>query len=401
MTGNFQGRMICPALRVSLLFAICLLASGCGTPHLERARLDFYRGRIPEAAASLEKVSVPRRDRVLFLMERGTIYQAAGDYERSLNDFLAAYDQLRETEPLSVSEGVTSFVINDMVRSFRGYPFERTFLHVFAALSHLSLGAWENAAVEGRRILNSLDPERIGDYPEDAFSRYMAGFALEMMGDIDNARVQYRRASALNPSIAITDFGQPYIGQTERDDAPSADGSDSATKPEPPDPGQHELVVFVLSGKTTEHPLTGTRFGQPRIPYALIKADGKVLGRSYSLTDTTKLAQLSEQKRIALQVAKTTTRVLIKEAIAESIRDNNESLGLLARFILIGLLEHPDIRRWETLPRYMQVARIPSPPDLGNVEVSLMSRDGVQLQSTTLQNTHKRGRVHVALVRFY
>jgi len=408
MTGRSQGRRGAPSARVALLLAGCMLAVGCATSNLDRARLDFYRGRLPDAVAALEDESgVAERDRVLFLMERGTIHQAAGDYERSAADFVRAYDLLRDTEAYSVSEGVTSLVINDMVRNFRGYPFERTYVHVLAALSHLSTGNWDHAAVEGRRILNSLDPEQIGDYPEDAFSRYLAGFALEMMGDASNARVQYRRASALHSSLRITEHGHPYVpaplpASEDEITAEERERLQAASAPPPPDPGQHELVVFVLAGRTTEHPLSGIRLGQPRVPYAQIMHRGIVLGRSYTLTDTTRLAQVSEEKRAALQAAKTVTRVLIKEAIAESIRENNESLGLLARFILIGLLEQPDIRRWETLPRYMQVARVPCPPDLDYIDVALTNADGVELRRVSLNAPlHRGGRVFVSFVRFY
>ena len=67
-----------------------------------------------------------------------------------------------------------------------------------------------------------------------------------------------------------------------------------------------------------------------------------------------------------------------------------------------GLLEQPDIRRWETLPRYMQVARVPCPPDLDYIDVALTNADGVELRRVSINAPiHRGGRVFVSFVRFY
>lgn len=86
-----------------------------------------------------------------------------------------------------MSKGVASWVVNDGVQNFRGAPFERTMVHVMAAKNYLALGEWDDAAAEARRIIKSLEPDIRGEYPEDAYSRYMAGFCLEMIDDDSNA----------------------------------------------------------------------------------------------------------------------------------------------------------------------------------------------------------------------
>ena len=78
---------------------------------------------------------------------------------------------------------------------------ERTLLHAFTAKNHLAQANFENAAVEARRIIESLTPEKKGDYPDDAYSRYMAGFCLEMMDDRSNAELEYRKADSVSTRL--------------------------------------------------------------------------------------------------------------------------------------------------------------------------------------------------------
>ncbi|MBU0678369.1 MAG: hypothetical protein KJ626_09645, partial [Verrucomicrobia bacterium] len=171
---------LCRGACVILLGFVC---SGCATPALNSARHDFYRGKFDAANQTLTDVDVPSRDRVLFLMERGAVRQMLGDYEGSSKDFIEAADRIIELETYSVSKGGASMLTNDEVQDFRGVPFERSLLHAFTAINHLSQGHWNDSGVESRRILLSLEPVIEKGYPDDAFSRYMAGFGLELNDD--------------------------------------------------------------------------------------------------------------------------------------------------------------------------------------------------------------------------
>jgi len=367
-----------PAIKmlVPASFAI-ILASGCASNGLDRARTDYYSGRYEEAATSLEDVTPAERDRVLFLMERGMIRQASGNYDGSSQDMIEAYDKLGSLTAVSVSEDSASMVINDNVQTYQGAPFERTLLHVFTAKNHLMRSNWENAAVEARRIIESLDPENKKDYPEDAYSRYMAGFCLGLMGDWSNAALQYRNADELLPNLMIDDrTGMIYPG-TNRADIAAAKKSDYT----------HELVVFVLIGRSP----TGSELQNARRPvlpagFASIYIDGQEAGRSYQLTDTVDLAFTTKQKDAIREMAKTVSRVAAKEVAAHSIEQQDEFLGFLFRVIMIGILEQPDIRRWETLPHSLQVARIPCPKNPKDIEVRFQTSSGV-----TTRTIHSTG----------
>ena len=134
--------------------AAAAVLAGCASAPLDSARMDFRQGQLARAEETLVKKAdeVQPKDRVLHMMERGTIRQARGHYEDSSHDFIAAADRIRELETYSASKGVASLVVNDTVQDFRGAPYERTLLHAMTALNHFAVTNWDNAAVESRRM---------------------------------------------------------------------------------------------------------------------------------------------------------------------------------------------------------------------------------------------------------
>ncbi|MCX6998524.1 MAG: hypothetical protein NTV49_15930, partial [Kiritimatiellaeota bacterium] len=142
------------ALALAAAAALPLLGGGCSTP-LGAARRDFYAGRFEAAEHSLTNRPLSK-DKVLYLMERGTVRQARGAFAESASDYRAASDEIDRLQTYSVSKGAGSLVINDNVQDFSGWPYERTLLHAFTAQNHLALADWDNAAVAARR---GLSPE--------------------------------------------------------------------------------------------------------------------------------------------------------------------------------------------------------------------------------------------------
>jgi len=382
-----------PAIKMFLSASfVVILTSGCSSTGLDKARTDYYSGRYAEAATSLEEKEPSEKDRVLFLMERGMIRQASGDYDGSSQDMIEAYDKLETMTAVSVSEDTASMVINDNVQSYQGTPFERSLLHVFTAKNHLMQSNWENAAVEARRIIASLEPEKKKDYPEDAYSRYMAGFCLGLIGDWSNAALQYRNADDLLPNLMIDDrTGMIYPGTNRADIAAVKQNDD-----------KHELVVFVLIGRSP----TGLELQNARRPvlpagFATFSIDGKEAGRSYALGDTVDLAFTTKQKDAIREMAKTVSRVAAKEVAAHSIEQQDEFLGFLFRVIMIGILEQPDIRRWETLPRSLQVARFPCPENPQDIEIRIQTSSGVTTRTihATKSDLIQRYNTYIMIVR--
>ena len=365
--------------------ALTMLASGCATP-LAAARAHFYNGHIDRAEQALQDESrVQTKDRVLFHMERGTVFQADGRFEESAREFIAAQEALERLETYSLSKGAASLVVNDNVQPFIGTPYERAMLHAMTAFSHMALGAWNNVGVEARRLIQTLGPERRGDFPEDALTRYVAGLAFELEDDPSNAAIQYRKAAALAPAGTVIDESG-RLGE-------AAAGS----------PPNGELICLILTGRgPTGYSIDGRGYlPHSAHGHAEIYIGGARAGRSYPLADVAQLALVTEQKLAALRMAKTVTRVVIKDTAARQIGKaaDSEALGDLV-FLLLLMLEQPDYRRWETLPRSFQVARVPCPLPLDSFEVRWAGQTlGAPGQMVVTHPIQRRRNLVISVVR--
>jgi len=106
------------------------------------------------------------------------------------------------------------------------------------------------------------------------------------------------------------------------------------------------------------------------------------------------------KKRLAvLQAAKDITRVTVKEIISESVESQNQVLGSITRLILFSL-EQPDTRCWETLPLWLEVARVPCPANLKSYKVVFKSSNGVTLKSKIIEAPiSRRGNIFISFCR--
>lgn len=346
---------------------------------------------------------MPRRDRVLYLMERGAIRQALGNLDGSTKDFIDAHDLLVELETYSVSRGAGSLVVNDNIRQFVGAPFERTLLHAMTAHNHLTRGHWDHAAIEARRIIQSLDPEFRGNFPEEPYSRFVAGLAFELIDDPSNAALQYRLANEALPHVTI----DPDTGRISYAEPPEDEALHGAWPVQPAEPprnvpaGTQELVVLFQTGRSPRRGALMSVIPNHRAPvYAEIHAGGRYLGRTHTLSDTAFLRLETERARALREAARTVTRIAVKEGIAVAVESNSEWAGDLVRLILIGLLEQPDERTWETLPRWMQAGRVAVPEGLSSYTLVLKDRAGKTLRSIEVdQALQRRRNLWVSVVR--
>lgn len=359
-----------------LLLGLAFLGAGCATPvPLVSARHDFNRGKLEAADKSL--ATLPGgQDKVLHLMERGMIRHVRGDYTNSTKDWLAAVEIEKELETHSITKAGASMVINDSTLAFRGYPYERTYLHVYLAKNYLARGLWDEAAVEARSIAKQM--QKLDGFPDDAFSHYLAGFCFELCGDDSNAAMQYRQAAKLVPECNIDETSGRF---------------------RPPNSPTNQPVI--IPSNTTElvclFDFDGT---SGMIPYsAEIFAQGKRLGASYTLTRIDVLQSASEDRMATRHALKTLSRLAFKGAMAMAAASQDDDLGMLTWMLLLAL-EDRDSRRWETLPGKLAVARVSCPSDLKEFNVEFKSFSGQTLRKMTVTAPiTRKGRIFVALCR--
>jgi len=346
------------------VLATLLLAAGCSTVPLDTARRQFHSGYLEAADQSLT-VLPANQDKVLNLMERGMIRYLRGDYTNSTRDWLEAVRVEKELEIHSASKAAASMVVNDTMLAFRGYPYERSYIHVFLARSYLARGLWEDAGVEAIGLAKLLEQALADGFPDDAYSRYIAGFCMELRGDGANAAMHYRTAAKLVPGVGLDAGGRfhpPPAGTTNTTRTITTSGQ----------PPPAELICFIdLDGIS------------PPPDYAVILVDGTSLGQSFTLTDISHLNEMSAARMATRHGLKTASRLLLKGAAAMAVASKDRDLGGLTWLLLLAM-EEPDTRHWETLPSKLAVARVACPASLRQFDVEFRS-GSVTLKRVTVK----------------
>ena len=164
-------------------------------------------------------------------------------------------------------------------------------------------------------------------------------------------------------------------------------------------PGQepNELVCFIGIGKMPKW--CQSEYELDMAPFAEIYSGDKYLGRSYPFANTSGLMADSRKRLAVLQAGKDTTRVVVKEVIAQSVESQNQALGDITRLILFAM-EEPDTRCWETLPLWLEVARVPCPSALKNYKVVFKTSSGVALKTSVVSAPiARRGNIFVSFCR--
>lgn len=369
-----------------------MVCGGCSTVSIEKARANFYSGRFSHADENLSAIPPGDKDEILLLAERGMIRQSRGLYDESSRDWRDATEINDRMARYSASGQTASLLVNDSVLAYRGMPFERTLIYTFLAKNYLAQYNWDYAAICARNIIAHL--EGLNGFPDIAYSRYMAAFCLEMINDRGNAWNQYRCAADLgrSNSLAISpDTGLIAFLST------NATGNGGSVYAIPPGQYPCELVCFVGIGKMPRW--QQSEYDPAMAPYAEIYSGGNLLGRSYPLSNTGQLMYRSKERLAALQAGKDASRVVVKEIISQSVESQNAALGSVTRMILFSL-EQPDSRCWETLPLWLEVARVPCPMGLKSYEVVFKSQGGGTLKSKTVTTPiSRRGSVYISFCR--
>ena len=361
-----------PLLRYGAVLAVCLAGflAGCASPPLQSGRANFYAGRFEQANANLAAIPKDNKDEILYLLERGMIRQNLGKYEDSALDWRRAGELDAKLDTYSVFQGASSLIVNDRMLSFRGMPFERTLMYAFLAKDYLAASNWDYAAICARNIIKKL--EALDGFPDIAYGRYMAGFCLELINDEGNAAIQYRSAERLLTSNVLIDPLSGDIMPTTNVVKATMSIAKAALQTEPA-----ELVCFITLGRMPVGDIYGDFYSQFP-PYAEIYCNDEYLGRSYPFGNTAALMGASQRRLAAMQLAKDATRIATKIAISETVKQQNDALGALVWLALFAM-EVPDNRCWETLPLWLEVARVPCPADLESYTVVFKSAAGAPL----------------------
>ncbi|MGM0451822.1 MAG: hypothetical protein ACQERN_01485 [Thermodesulfobacteriota bacterium] len=353
---------------MALLVCCACLAAGCASGPLHRARSAFYTGDTADAVNTLDDAeSVARRDRLLFLMEKGVILHESGRYQESAEMLRQAVDFLEAEEIISVSRQGTTMISSERLSIYRGEYQERLLIHTYLMMNYLLLNRFDSAFVEARQALEIRDEygkATSGDY----FTRALIAHCFEAVGETNGAYIEYKKlaedmadAAPILPTLyrlarqlGFLDEAAKYKKQMAGRPPSSpvaealifvADGQGPVKRP------QNIIVPPSIRFSFVRYERRFDRFSPPRVTGA-----ASAVSADRVTTDVAGVLDTSLNARAARIIAKEAARVTTKEVIAQNIDDP------LAEFLVriaFFLTEEPDTRNWQTLPAYLTLMRVP------------------------------------------
>jgi hypothetical protein len=189
-------------VRASAVLSLMLFLFSCATYNnrIGTFYAKMVEGNYQQANAALEssKILQVKRNKLLYLLEKGKLTHLMKQYDSSNNYFNQA-DNFMEDVRTSVADVALGTLLNPMMQTYKGEDFEKFMVHYYKALNYLYLGQPNEALVEARRIsLQSYalqdKSQRENRYSDDAFSLMLQGVIYEQSNDVNNAFISYRNA---------------------------------------------------------------------------------------------------------------------------------------------------------------------------------------------------------------
>lgn len=370
-------------LLLGLFWAAGLSLTSCASGYQAKVRpihQAYQRGNYDKALLQIDQLKPSPRDRLLYLLDKGMVLQAAGRYEES-NKVLTEAEDLSELLSIkSVSRETAATFWSEEAREYPGDPHERVMIPVVRMLNYLLLGNWDGALVELRRTLHLFEKVYGGIQNSDnGFVLYLSSIIWEAAGHLNDALIDLNRMNAGKSSAPYYAKDIKFLSQRLGLAAPlpPADHpSWTTTARYREERGQ--LVVVAPLGQApifrSESVSTGyftvampvLKVSTPRISYATVSVDGEPRGRTYPFYRTVEesLKALRDRRKQSFKrkMAKVTVQTGLY-AVSQKLLDDDSTGGQVAGLGL-GLLslsmsaaEKADERSWITLPAEWHLAR--------------------------------------------
>ncbi len=188
-----------------LIFFLSILFSSCATTDYQTVRKNFYSGKYDSAVSTLKEIynESGDKDKLLYLLEAGTIFHTKADYKKSEDVFLQA-DGIASAAQTSASGTVASYVVNDNTTNYTGESFEFVMIKFYLALNRLFMGDPESARRYFRKVEYEQKSMKLTDeqFAQNLAARFIDAINSEALGYYNETRVQLNNLSK-------------YIGESE------------------------------------------------------------------------------------------------------------------------------------------------------------------------------------------
>ena len=357
-----------------LLCLSFLLSAGCATyaGKVRMARAFFESGQYDAAAADL-KLLVEQKDNdlLLYQLELGMVYHAAGRYQEAIDSFKEAEKIAVLNDYTSLSQEVGSVLFNDSTKVYKGEDFEKILINIYMAIDYTLLGKWESALVECRRVNQKLDvmiSQGKMPYQHNSFAKYLAASLFESQSEFNDAFVDYRTvkkwmgnfaylpgplmrvADKLKAHQELEDYAKEYPHQKKylltKDQGEVILFLEAGRAPyKVPNPSFNLIPLFARNGSSFEK-------GTLRDVKSQASADAEIL---FDIEGTA-IFELDE--KIAMITAKKVGGMVAKRAMAYGVGQATKSKDAeFLSYLLLSMTDHADLRSWVTLPANLRGAR--------------------------------------------
>ncbi|WP_165668287.1 COG3014 family protein [Metapseudomonas otitidis] len=400
-----------PRALTALAVCIPLALSGCTVFRSYQSELTetsqyLASGNVDGAIGLLEANNGGEHKDLLYYLEKGELLRSRGDFAgsqaawRQADQQVYQWEEAVKADPGRYLAEFSAYLINDKMRRYEGYDYEKVMLTAQMALNDLALNDFDSARTEIKKtherealiaelrdkeyLEREEEAERQGittelkdlnGYPvgalnspevlglknsyQSAFSHYLAGFVYEALGERGLAAPGYRKAAELRPETplleqALLDLDSPPPEADESDvlvviQSGFAPARDSVRIPLPL-PLDSGLVVSTVSfpvlrdDNTTRPPSD-----------LLIDGEAAELTELGSIRAMSYRALLDDMPGIILR---TTVRAVSRGVAQKQLNDNGNPWASLAVGVMSTLTEGADERTWRTLPNSIRVARL-------------------------------------------
>lgn len=425
-------RLVC-----SVMAAALFLAAGgcCSHPGSVVTVINKLNANEPVLPATLFSSGLQSRDRVLWRMERGRAAFLVSDRQLCRQDFDVLLNEFRTQDQAAVvsvgdigNQGA-AVLVNDNVLPYRGEDYERVMAMTYLCLSHLLDGRLEDTASGGggarpvanrmRLELERLEQKHFAEIQkaqqssphgaeanantqainerlskefagmdavagkvkssfQSAYAFSVIGLVYEMCGDLENAKVMYRKALELAPSsrslqqdVKRLTNGTPYVGPDQGELVVFFEDDFVAIKQEMKFP-----VPLFLNGAVTATAVAFPYYSiADTVPIPLQVLDNQTaVGSTELICPMNAMAVRALKDHIPALVTRQVLRTAAKAAVAygatkamENRQGRREDPGEMLAKQLVGIgvgiamfaSENADLRSWITLPNNVQLLRVP------------------------------------------
>lgn len=443
---------------------VALAMAGCAAMNYD-AKIttvtdSLKSGDLDKGIAMLDSQYSLNEKGLLYYLEKGELQRSKGFYSVSRDTWLKADKLVRQwedevkTNPSRLLGNIGSVLINDTTRLYEGRDYEKVLLNISLAMDHLSLGNWDDARIEIKKMhereaiiadfrSKQLDKAKadaeakgikvtsfkeLNGYPietleapevqelknsyESAFANYLAGFVYEALGEPSLAAPGYRKAAQMRPDKPLID--DALGGLDKRIHARDSQNVDTLFVIESGDaPAIKSQNIGLFLPVPCRNGFCPTLI---QISWPVIRPNDSSIVPNQILIDNqpqpvTLLTSVDVMARRALFdempgiIVRSSIRAITKAATQKAVDDNSNNMGLaggllsLATIVATAVSEVADERSWRTLPGFYSVAR--AKLAVGAHQITVQTSSGPEVRDIQVSGKHMVIALRVAGNKLY